>query len=94
MEDIKNVIKLDPRLSCAAEMVRRDSVVADIGTDHAYIPVYLLTNGISRFAIASDINKGPLGRARLSADKYGVSDKMRFTLADGLHFIYARESST
>lgn len=80
-------INLDGRLSCAASMVRHDSVVADIGTDHAYIPIYLITRGISRFAIASDVNKGPLERAKKNAAEYSVADRMRFTLADGLEGI-------
>ena len=75
---------LDGRLSCAVSFVRQDSVAADIGTDHAYIPVYLLTKGVSRFAVASDINRGPLDRARMNAEKYGVADRMRFVLTDGL----------
>lgn len=78
-------LKLDDRLSSAAAFVRQGAVVADIGTDHAYIPVYLLENGIAKFAIASDVNKGPLERAVANAEKYGVDDKMRFTLADGLN---------
>jgi len=84
MDNEKSEIKLDPRLLTAAKMVRADSVVADIGTDHAYLPVYLIQNGIAKFAVASDINKGPLERARQSAEKYGVTEKMRFALADGL----------
>lgn len=84
MEKEKCEIKLDPRLLTAASMVRQGAVVADIGTDHAYLPVYLLKNGIARFAIASDVNEGPLERARQSAEKYGVEGFMRFELADGL----------
>ena len=83
-ENENNVIKLDPRLLTAAKMVRDGAVVADIGTDHAYIPVYLIQEGKSDLVIASDINKGPLERARHSAEKYGVSDKIRFALSDGL----------
>ena len=75
---------LDERLSCAASFVRQDSVTADVGTDHAYLPVSLLLRGVSRFAVASDIHRGPLERARQNAAKYGVSDRMRFVLADGL----------
>ncbi len=84
MENERSEIKLDARLMTAAGMVRRGAVVADIGTDHAYLPVYLIQNGTARFAVASDINKGPLERAKQSAAKYGVADKMRFALADGL----------
>ena len=75
---------LDGRLSCAASFVRKDSVVCDVGTDHAYLPVNLIQRGIAVRAVACDINEGPLERARWSAAKYGVTDKIRFVLADGL----------
>ncbi len=78
------ICNLDGRLNCAAAFVRQNSVIADIGTDHAYLPVYLLKNGIVKFAVASDINRGPLERAVANAGKYGVTDKMRFVLTDGL----------
>ena len=75
---------LDPRLAAAASFVRPGTVLADIGTDHAYLPVSLLLGGRIRFAVVSDINEGPLERARANAAKYGVSGKMRFVLTDGL----------
>ena len=75
---------LDGRLSCAASFVRQGSVVCDVGTDHAYLPVNLIQRGIAVRAVACDINEGPLERARWSAAKYGVTDKIRFVLADGL----------
>lgn len=80
----RGLCRLDGRLACAASLVRQDSVIADIGTDHAYIPVYLLQTGRIRFAVASDINRGPLERARLHAEQYGTADRMRFVLADGM----------
>ncbi|MBQ2725177.1 MAG: SAM-dependent methyltransferase [Clostridia bacterium] len=83
----KKLPALDPRLACAASMVRQGAVIADIGTDHAYIPVYLTLAGISPCAIAADINKGPLERARMNAEKYGAADRIRFALADGLRGI-------
>lgn len=87
------MLKLDDRLMSAANFVRRGVAVADIGTDHAYIPVYLLQNEIASFAIACDINKGPLERAKLNAEKYGVGHKMRFTLADGLNGVEPERDS-
>lgn len=77
-------IRIDSRLSLAASFVRRGGVAADIGTDHAYIPIYLLENGISPYAIASDINEGPLSRAKENAKLHGVYDKIYFGLTDGL----------
>ena len=79
----KNIIP-DGRLGRAADFVREGAVVADIGTDHAYLPIYLLLSGKIKFAVASDINRGPLDSAKRNAAKYGLTDKMRFTLANGL----------
>ncbi|MGN1082570.1 MAG: tRNA (adenine(22)-N(1))-methyltransferase [Candidatus Avispirillum sp.] len=75
--------KLDGRLALAASFVSGDTA-ADIGTDHAYIPVYLLKSGRCRRAIASDINAGPIDNARKSAAEYGVSENIDFYLSDGL----------
>ncbi len=76
-------IKLDPRLSLAASFVS-GRVAADIGTDHAYIPIYLLTSGKCSYAIASDINEGPLMRAKANAADYKVDSSIYFGLTDGL----------
>ncbi len=86
-----NNIILDARLASAASFVREGAVVCDVGTDHAYLPIYLLASGRARFAIASDINRGPLESARKNAARYGLSDKMRFTLANGLNGLPLRE---
>ena len=75
---------LDPRLAAAAAFVKPGAVVADVGTDHAYLPLFLLENGIALFAVASDINRGPLERAKENAEKTGMTSRMRFVLADGL----------
>ncbi len=79
---------LDGRLTCAASFVRPGAVVCDVGTDHAYILVNLLQRGIATYAVASDINEGPLDRARMSAAKFGVTDRIRFVLADGLDGVH------
>lgn len=77
-------LKLDSRLSAVAELVRGNSTLADIGTDHAYLPVYLIQNNIIKSAIASDIGKGPLENARKTVEKYGFTDKIQLRLSDGL----------
>lgn len=81
---MQNIPILDSRLYLAASFVREGSVVADIGTDHAYIPIYLLLTNKSKSTIAADINEGPLERARINADRYGIRDGITFCLADGL----------
>ena len=76
-------ITLDGRLSSVAKFVRWGARFADIGTDHAYLPVFLLCRGVIERAVCSDINSGPLDNARATARAAGVSDKIDFVLADG-----------
>ena len=80
------MIKLPPRLQAIADLIPAGSKVADIGTDHGYIPVWLVENGISEYVTAADINKGPLDHARMTAAEYGVSEKINFELCSGLEF--------
>lgn len=75
---------LDGRLASAAKFVRQGARFADIGTDHAYLPIFLIRSGRIDFAFASDINKGPLRSAIDNARDAGVYSKMEFALADGL----------
>ena len=62
-------IPLSDRLQACANFVGRGNRVADIGCDHGYLSIYLLTNGIARSCIASDINEGPLLSAQRNAIK-------------------------
>ena len=76
-------ITLGNRLLSVAELVRGGAVFADVGTDHAYLPLFLLKNGKIERAICSDINVGPLENARANAKEYGLTDKISFVLTDG-----------
>lgn len=87
-----NLPKLDSRLKMAADMVS-GSVAADIGTDHGYIPIYLLLTKKCRRAIAADINKGPLENAEKNAAACGVAENISFYLTDGLEGIELTEVS-
>ena len=75
---------LDERMLLVASQVREGAVVADIGTDHGYVPIYLVGSGLCPSAVASDINSKPLDIARTNAKRFGVSDKITFILSDGL----------
>lgn len=75
---------IDDRLYLAASFVREEGVAADVGTDHAYIPIFLINSGRCPRALASDINAGPLERAKKNAEKYGIDGEIIFSLADGL----------
>lgn len=77
-------LTLSDRLQCIANYVSAGSSVVDVGTDHAYIPIWLLQCGVSARAIATDIKPGPLRRAAADAEKYGVADRLRLLLCDGL----------
>lgn len=77
------MIKLSERMMMAAKMVRPGSRIADIGTDHAYLPVYLIETGIASEALACDVRKGPLSNALKTVELYGVQDKITLRLSDG-----------
>lgn len=77
-------IKLDTRLSAVAFLVRKGSRIIDVGTDHAYLPCFLLQNDICSYAIACDINSGPLENARETINETGLSDKIETILSNGL----------
>ena len=84
MDNTTRKIQLDPRLAKCAEFVREGVRVADIGTDHGYLPIALLQSGKAFFAVAADINREPLDSAVRNAQKYGVTESMKFVLSDGL----------
>ena len=88
----EKVLKLQPRLRCIAESVPGGARLADVGTDHGYLPVWLLREGRIPYAIASDINRGPLEHARRTAEKYGVASRMDFRLCAGLERIAPDEA--
>ena len=77
-------MKLDNRLMAIADLVRKDKVFADIGTDHAYLPVYLVEKGIINKGIAADLRVGPLENARDAVVSYGYSEQIELRLSDGL----------
>lgn len=78
---------LSPRLRSVAAFVTNGARVADVGTDHGYLPVWLIQNGICSEAIAVDIRPGPLSHARRTALEWELQEKIRFVLSDGLEAI-------
>ena len=75
---------INRRLLAVSGYVRQGAVLADVGTDHAYLPVYLVSKGICERAIASDINKGPIKRAEQNIAEAGLSSLIETRLTDGL----------
>ncbi len=86
-------LTLDERLSACAEFVRENSILADVGTDHAYLPSYLLQKGKIKSAVASDINEKPLESARQTVSECSVEDKVTLKLCGGLDGINEDEFS-
>ena len=77
-------MQLSQRLSSVASMVTAGNCLADVGTDHGYVPIYLYERQIIPRAIAMDINKGPLERARLHIAEYGYQKAIETRLSDGM----------
>ena len=86
-------LELSPRLQLLADWVPRGARFADVGTDHAYLPVWLTLHGRVTSAIASDLRKGPLERARETGRTY-EAEGIDYRLGDGLAFIRPEEADT
>lgn len=84
-------MELSKRLLSVASGVSKGNRLADIGTDHGYIPIYLVTKEIVPFAIAMDVNQGPLERARLHIEEQGLKDKIETRLGSGLLPLHKQE---
>ncbi|MTI66014.1 MAG: SAM-dependent methyltransferase [Firmicutes bacterium] len=87
-------MRLSPRLKTISKFVEKDTLVADIGTDHGYIPVYLIEKGIAKEVIASDVNKAPLESAKGYILKKGLENKIETRLGNGLKVLKPREVDT
>lgn len=82
---------LTPRLRTVAALVPDGARLVDVGTDHAYLPAYLIAMGQIPSAIATDIRSGPLGRARATVEHYGLQERLQLRLCDGLAAVGADE---
>lgn len=87
-------MKLSERLMTIANLVPNNSIVADIGTDHGYIPAYLIENKISKKAIGTDISKGSLDKIIDYVKEIGCEDNIDTRLGDGLEVIKPYEVDT
>ncbi|MEE0954989.1 MAG: class I SAM-dependent methyltransferase [Eubacterium sp.] len=84
MNESKKYMELSARLSAIAENVTPGSRVADIGCDHAHLPIRLCQEDKIPSAIAMDVNPGPLERAKANIEAAGLADRIRIRLSDGL----------
>ena len=71
------------RLRACADLIPACETVADVGTDHGYLGVFLLQSGVCRRVLASDLREKPLAKARENAARFGVSDRMELLRSDG-----------
>lgn len=88
------MLQLSKRLQCIADYVNAGSIMADIGTDHAFLPVYLVQKGVCPRAVAADINYGPLEAARANVSQYGLIEQIELRLGNGLQVLEPGEVDT
>ena len=77
-------MNLSKRLTAVADMITAGNSIADIGTDHGYIPIYMVQKGLTPKALAMDVNAGPLERACDNIKRYCVENIVTARLSDGL----------
>ncbi|MBR4139199.1 MAG: tRNA (adenine(22)-N(1))-methyltransferase TrmK [Lachnospiraceae bacterium] len=87
-------MQLSQRLSSVASMVTAGNCLADVGTDHGYVPIYLYERNVIPRAIAMDVNKGPLERAALHIAESGMKDVIETRLSDGLTALRPKEADS
>ena len=84
-------MELSKRLQAVADLVSEGLVVADVGTDHGYIPIYLIETEKSSKAFAMDVNKGPLLRAKEHIAEHGLEACIETKLSDGVRALQKGE---
>lgn len=87
-------MKLSDRLLTIADFVPKNSIVIDIGTDHGYIPVYLIKNNISKKVIATDISEESLLKGITIIKEEFLEDKIETRVGDGFHVLKPFEADT
>ena len=87
-------MRLPERLKKIADFIPLGSTVADIGTDHALLPVYLIKQGISKSVIAGDLNRGPLEAAKRNVTEAGLQEQIILRQGNGLDIISPGEADT
>lgn len=85
---------LSYRLNTVASFVTPGNRLADIGTDHGYVPITLVRNNVIPSAIAMDINKGPLMKAKANIEDAHLEDRIQIRISDGLSSLNENEADT
>jgi tRNA (adenine22-N1)-methyltransferase len=84
-------MKLSGRLGAIAELIPKCGILSDIGTDHAYIPIFAVENKLCERALAADLRKGPLEMAEANIRKHGLESRIELRLGNGLEPIRPEE---
>ncbi len=87
-------MRLTPRLQAISDLILPCITLADIGTDHGYVPIYCIKNGLAKTAIACDVRPGPLKIARANIEKFGMSGQIETRLSNGLEKLSPCEADT
>lgn len=94
MPDSSGIFYMTERLEIILSLIKDGRGVIDVGTDHAYVPIRLAQRGYSGRILATDINSGPLQRARRNVVEAGLEDRIEFRLCDGLSGCDGSETDT
>lgn len=87
-------MRLSKRLQSVADLVQGTGCVADVGTDHGWIPIYLVREGRCQKAIALDVKQGPLMRAKEHIGQYGLEQLIETRLSDGVSALQIGEAQS
>lgn len=87
-------MQLSKRLQAVANLVTPGKRLADIGTDHGYVPIWLYEQGRIPFALAMDLREGPLQRAAEHIRMHGLDEKIKTRLSDGLEKLLPGETDS
>lgn len=87
-------MQLSKRLQAVADLVTPGNRLADIGTDHGYVPIWLYEQGRIPFALAMDLREGPLQRAAEHIRMHGLDAKIKTRLSDGLEKLFPGEADS
>lgn len=86
------MVKLSKRMQAIADYIIATDTVVDVGTDHGFLPIYLVENKICKHAIAMDINQGPLERAKEHIEESKLTKKIQTRRSDGLESLKQKEA--
>ena len=87
-------VELSPRLKTVASFLEGATLLCDVGSDHAYLPVYAIQQGLITSAIAGEVVKGPFESAQQTVQDYALNDKISVRLGDGLDVVTSKDEVT